>query len=736
MGRFLITVLLAVGIAGGVAWYAGLLPGGDENNPTPGQPGDPGHPLREARKLGAVLYKCQPPAQRALQEAPGGRGIPFYDCHLAPLYKQEAGSEKEGKILFFGQEVDQENPLSVKGLPTAEIFVDGKVREITYERLREGAYVRKGQVVAMIDPSKALNDINHKKAKIVASEAEYQAAIAMRKEAQERLNRLDNLKARNPALVNAEEYSGAVLTRDKHREEAVSKGEQVKLSRIEFYQAQADLRMHEVRCVMDGVSVVKQFYKNPGDPVKNLDPVMQLVNVSQLRAEGSVEAQYRDQLRPGRRVILEPIEEVNPKGGQPLRAHRGEVNGVAAAADGSFVSGSEDQTVCVWRHHPKGGYDTLELLHDSEVRAVACSPVASKRNLCLAGLADGRVVLWDLAQASKPGAQPLCRLKDGHTASVTALAFSPDGTWFASGGQDARIVLWETATGKKLYAIDREHVDNAHEGAVTALHFTPQGKLVSAGRDNTLRVWALHTNGAAQEDQPVTRRSGTVGNPGVSADGKLMVYDQGRTLQLRSVQDRQRVAVLESTSAAAQFETLALFSPDGSLLLTAGAPEGKMQLWRVPTRGSRGFEVRTFVTNERSPVTCAAFSQDGALAISGTKDGNVYIWELPTPQQVDSHCIVANREGKPLALTHVDLSLEASKIRIGVDVDNPEIPQPSAAQQAGARPAPRLVPGQRVTVVIELGHGSVVRPAAPRQAGDHAEKPVDRSQNCLPAAAL
>ena len=69
------------------------------------------------------------PAQRALKEAPGGRGVPFYDCHLVPIHKQEAGSEKEGPILYFGREVDQESPLGIRGLPTAEIFVGGKDRK-------------------------------------------------------------------------------------------------------------------------------------------------------------------------------------------------------------------------------------------------------------------------------------------------------------------------------------------------------------------------------------------------------------------------------------------------------------------------------------------------------------------------------------------------------------------------------------------------------------------------------
>jgi WD40 repeat protein len=704
-------MVLALGVAVGVAWYAGWLPTGDDPNAQ--QSIDGKGKTGPKRELGAALYDYPPPAQRVLKDTPGGRGIPFYDCHLVAVetMRQEAGPDKDGRILFYGEEVDQESPVAVKGLPTARIFVGGKVREVTYRPLKEGDYVVQNQVVAMIDPTKAANDIDFKAAKIVAAKADYLAAIAMHKEAQARLERLEALQRKGPGLVSAEEFSAAVLTRDKHREEEVSKREAVKLTEIDLYQAQAELRMHEVRCVIPGTSVVKQIYKNVGDVVKTTDPIMSLVNVSRLRAEGAVEAQYSDRLKAGQTVVVEPIHETTPYQGRPLKAHRAEVNGVAAAADGSFVSGSEDQTVCVWRRNDKGDYTSLELLHDHPVRAVACSPPASKQNLCAAGLGDGHIVLWDLSKTAKldqsktPNlAEARVReLKDGHRDSVTALAFSPDGKWFASGGQDNRIVLWETATGKKLYAFDAEHgVETPHQGTITALTFTPQGKLISSARDNSIRVWALHVDGAAQEGAAVVRRSGSVAVPGVSADGKLMVYDQGRTLQLRSVQDRQRVAVLETTAAATQFETLALFSPDGSLLLTAGAPEGKMQLWRIPSPGTRGFEVRQLVTVERSPVTCAAFGLEGSLkAVSGTKSGDVYVWDVPSPEQVENHCIVVNRDGRPLTLTNRDMAVDAGKIRIWVGLDNQETQEAPTAEYPRGRIIPRLIPGQRVTVVIQ-----------------------------------
>ena len=46
----------------------------------------------------------------------------------------------------------------------------------------------------------------------------------------------------------------------------------------------------------------------------------------------------------------------------------------------------------------------------------------------------------------------------------------------------------------------------------------------------------------------------------------------------------------------------------------------------------------------------------------------------------------------PLTLTYLDQGLDAGKIRLGVEVQNPETPE---------YPHGRLIPGRRVTVVVE-----------------------------------
>lgn len=74
----------------------------------------------------------------------------------------------------------------------------------------------------------------------------------------------------------------------------------------------------------------------------------------------------------------------------------------------------------------------------------------------------------------------------GHEGSVLALAVSPDGRSFVSGGEDRMIRLWELPTGRALASWE------AHDASVTALAYRPDGQmLISGAADALLRLWDL-----------------------------------------------------------------------------------------------------------------------------------------------------------------------------------------------------------------------------------------------------
>ncbi len=69
---------------------------------------------------------------------------------------------------------------------------------------------------------------------------------------------------------------------------------------------------------------------------------------------------------------------------------------------------------------------------------------------------------------------------------VLAVAATPDGRHFISGGQDGSVRLWELETGTCL------HTFTGHTSGVASLAVTPDGRyLISGSGDKTIRVWDL-----------------------------------------------------------------------------------------------------------------------------------------------------------------------------------------------------------------------------------------------------
>jgi WD40 repeat protein len=100
------------------------------------------------------------------------------------------------------------------------------------------------------------------------------------------------------------------------------------------------------------------------------------------------------------------------------------------------------------------------------------------------------------------------------------VAFSADGTTFATGSADQAVRWWASSTAEMLRPPFR-----GHAGSVQAVAFTRNDKvLVSASRDGTLKFWNLDLG---SELWGVQSRSLPVNCLTVSADGRWMAVGAG-----------------------------------------------------------------------------------------------------------------------------------------------------------------------------------------------------------------
>ncbi len=627
---------------------------------------------------------------------PGG---PLYPAKAAPVYaavvggfdpfvmpncvvqyeeRQVVSAELDGTLEFFATPF-KPGELEKLTADQRKEWVVYHPRDLTQtkpmKRIRDGMPVEAGQIVAFMDDRLVTTKMESAlKIKDYAEEAKKFATEGVNATQQ----KYELTKKISQTAGSTRDLLDDQVTLSRFRENYSQAQQAIAKADADYKEAVVLLGRHQIRSGVNGF--IRTISKRPGEYVKASEKIMEIEATDRVRLEGQLDVQYVDLARVGTQVTVEPALPSAPLASHS--GHRQAVTGVAVTShpDGPLVvSVGADGGALVWDPNlgKKANRPVVphNLPHPVGVKSVATSPVAAKATLVITGGDDGKIRIWDVASRNQLPTTPKAELEESHTSSVQAIAFSPNGEYFAtSGGRD--VFMWSLAGPKKLYTLPLEHRDS-----VTALHFTPQNTLITASKDGTIKVWRLGTEQAAVI-RTLDHRAGAVDVLGVSSDGARLLFDQDKgRIDLVDPANAQTVGQVQNIGSAGAFSTLAIFGADDIpagtapenmppyTIATAGGDgdlKGVLQIWQAARRGGRASEVGRLIAPARVPITTAAFSpvRNERFLVVGTATGSVHVWKPPSEARKTHFGTIVNIDATDTRYVTVRVELSNTELKL------------------------------------------------------------------------
>jgi len=276
--------------------------------------------------------------------------------------------------------------------------------------------------------------------------------------------------------------------------------------------------------------------------------------------------------------------------------------------------------------------------HPSDVHFVAFSRDGTR--FATAGK-DRTACVWNAKTRER-----VC-LCSGHTDEVNWVDFSLDQRWLATASDDQTVRVWDAATGKEQFKL------LGHQSEVVAVRFSPLGDtLVSGDHQGVLKLWDLSTKRARRTKAAHTKRIqslawGTSGHllASIGNDNAVRLWEMPE-MEFRS----------ERQTTEGQCASL---SPFGDLVACGGS--GTIEIDDVHTGGRYAT-----LSDHLGQIESIAFSPDGRQLASCDGHGVLRLWDLGSRQGWNAAPVRyrTNESGKrvPVGLWCVAYSPDGSRI--------------------------------------------------------------------------
>ena len=397
-----------------------------------------------------------------------------------------------------------------------------------------------------------------------------------------------------------------------------------------------------------------------------------------------------------------------------FRLGKGNLHDIKYTPDGNRIAVATD--IGIWIYDAQTGKE-LTLLTGHTRRVTSLGFPADGRFLA-SGSFDGTVRLWDIDSWKQTA------VFAGHQAGIAAIAVSPDGKTVVSGDNwKGALILWDTETGEQLkrhttytdnlirrlqISLDK-HRTLTYPNGVVALAFSPDGKFFASGhRDSILRLWDAETGRKLSTLREQKR--GKIDGLAFSPDGKMLANSAIDNIILHTLQKGKPQSHLTIKHATHHL----VFSPDSKTLIGLDWQSWRgenedLHVWDTTT----GKRLQSIYTKHTDQHEALAISHDGNTILTGSWDGTIHQWGTATGTYLSTFATGHGRGASTLAFSEDGQTLISVLVRWGHEdqklfwdtTTGVQISVPDLKETSGKR-SPNL-PNRVITAKIDKDRKSI-----------------------------